>query len=63
MLERLEKENVPVGHWGDSESGKFRCVIGECASHGVRFAVIKELGSKGTDNYLYNELMKFYDKG
>ena len=63
LLERLEKENVPVGHWGDTESGNFRCMIGECAPHGVRFAVIKELGFKGTDDYLYNELMKFYDKG
>ena len=63
LLDRLEKEIVPVGHWGDTGSGNFRCMIGECAPWGVRVAVTKDLGCKGVREYLYNVLMKFYDNG
>ena len=62
MLERVKKENVPVEHWGDIKSGNFRCMIGDCAPHAVKVAVIKEMGYHRVDEYLYKEL-KFYDKG
>ena len=63
MLERVKKENVPVEHWGDVRSGNFRMLIGECAPHGVRVAVIKDMGYSKVDKFLYKELMKFYDNG
>ena len=50
-------------HWGDIESGNFRIMIGECAPHKVRVAVTKDLGFHETSEYLYKELMKFYDDG
>ena len=67
LLERLKKENVPVEHWrhhwGDAASMDFRWLIGECAPHGVRVAVIKDLGYNETGKFLFIELMKFYEKG
>ena len=63
MLERVKKEKVPVEHWGDKRSGNFRCLIGESAPHGVRVAVTKEMGFHEVGEFLYKELMKFYDKG
>ena len=63
MLEWVKKEKVAVEHWGDVKSGNFRCMIGDCAPHGVRVAVIKDMGFHSVDKYLYKEMMKFYDKG
>ena len=63
MLERVIKEKVPVEHWGDQRSENFRCMVGECAPHGVRVAVIKDLGFHEVSEFLYKELMNFYDKG
>ena len=67
LLERLKKENVPVEHWrhhwGDAASMDFRWLIGECAPHGVRVAVIKDLGYNETGKFLFTELRKFYEKG
>ena len=45
MLDRVRKENVPVEHWGTINSGNFKIMIGECAPHGVRVVVVKDLGS------------------
>ena len=63
MLESLMKEKVAVDYWGDVNSENFRDMLADCAPHGVRVAVIKDLGFKGTDTFLFTELMKFYDKG
>ena len=63
LLERVKKENVPVDYWGDVKSGNFRDMFPECAPLGVRVAVIKEMGFQEVTEYLYKELMKFYDKG
>ena len=62
MLDRVKKENVPVEHWGSIRSGNFKIMIGQCAPSRVRIAVVKELGSHKVDEWLYKELMKFYDK-
>ena len=63
MLERVKKENVPVEHWADKGSWNFRYIIEECTPHRVRVVVIKDLGCNEVDEFLYKELMKFYDKG
>ena len=60
MLERVMKEKVPAEHWCDANSGNFWCMIGECAPHG---AIIDKEGYQELGDYLYKELMKFYDKG
>ena len=62
MLDRVKKENVPVEHWGTVKSGNFEIMIGECAPHEVRVAVIKDMGFYEVDQWLYKELKKFYDK-
>ena len=63
MLDRVKKEEVPVEHWGTVKSGNFKIMIGECAPHRVRVAVGKDVGFHKADQWLYEELMKFYDKG
>ena len=60
MLDRVKKENVPVEHWGTINSGNFKIMMGQCAPHGVRVAVVKDLGCHKVNEWLYKELMKFY---
>ena len=62
MIKRLTIENRPVEYWGGKRSGNFRILIGECALPAVRIATVKELGSEETDNFLFSEMMKYYDK-
>ena len=62
LLDRVSQEKVLVEHWGTINSGNFKIMIGECAPHAVRVAVVKDLGSHEVDEWLYKELMKFYDK-
>ena len=62
MLERVKKEKVTAEHWGTIKSGNFKIMIGECAPHKVWVAVIKDMGGHEVDQWLYKELMKFYDK-
>ena len=62
MLDRVKKEKVPVEHWGSINSGNFKILIGECAPHAVRVAVVKDLGGQKLNEWLYQELMKYYDK-
>ena len=59
MLERVMKEKAPVEHWCDANSGNFWSMIGECAPHGT---IIGDQGYQESGDYLYKELMKFYDK-
>ena len=63
MLERVRNEKVPVEHWGNVQSGNFRGLIDECTPHWVRVAVIEDLGHEEENDFLYKELMMFYDKG
>ena len=63
MLERVVKEKLPAENWGDSNSGNFWGMIGNCAPPGVIEAVVKDLGCQESAEYLYKELMEFYDKG
>ena len=62
MLDRVKKEKVAVEHWGTIRSGNFKCTIGEYAPHGVRVAVVKDLGSNWVAQWLYKQLVKYYDK-
>ena len=62
MLDRVKKENVPVEHWGTINSGNFKIMMGDCAPHRVRVAVVKDMGGQEVNEWLYKELMKFYDK-
>ena len=63
MLEKVKKGKVPAEHWGDFRSGNFRELIGDCAPHGVRVAVIKDMGFNEVGEFLHKELMNFYDTG
>ena len=60
MLERVKKKKVPIEHWGDSNSGNFVCMLIECAPDA---ALIDEEEYQESREYLYKELMDFYDKG
>ena len=62
MLEWVKKEKLTAEHWGTIKSGNFKIMIGECAPHKVWVAVIKDMGGHEVDQWLYKELMKFYDK-
>ena len=62
-MEKVKKGKVPVEHWGDVRSGNFRELIGDCAPHGVRVAVIEDMGFHEVGEFLYNELKNFYDNG
>ena len=61
MLERVMKAKVPVEYWGDIRSDNFLVLIGECAPHRVRVAVIEDMGFHEVQKYLYNELKRFYE--
>ena len=63
MLERLRKLKLPLEHWGNVGSGNILSMVRGCAPEGVRKAVIEDLGDHGTGEYLYKELMKFYEEG
>ena len=54
---------VKKEHWGDVQSGNFRRMIGDCTPNWVNVSVIKDMGHRDAYDYLYKELMKFYDKG
>ena len=60
MLERVMKETIPFEHWGDGNSGNFVCMVIDCAPHG---AITDEQEYQESREYLYKELMNFYDKG
>ena len=61
VLERVKKEKVPVEYWDRNRN--FRELIADCAPHGVRVAVIEDLGYEETIDYLYKELLSSYDTG
>ena len=63
MLDRVKKEKFPFAHWGTLKSDNFKIMIAECAPHAVRVAVIEDMGFHEVDIWLYQELLKFYEKG
>ena len=63
MLESVIKEKIAVEYRRDFNSENFLDMFAKWAPHEDRVAVINELGFQGACEYLYKELMKFYDKG
>ena len=61
MLKVAARGKKPVEHWGDVQSGNFRRLIGDCTQNWVKESVIEDMGHREAYDYLYNELMKFYD--
>ena len=63
MLERLRKQKVPRGHWEDVGSGNFQGLMSFSAPFEVRMAVLKDMGKTEADEWLYQEMMRYYDTG
>ena len=68
MVDHLRTENKPVQWWGSSKSVIFCTLCSECASPTVRIAAMEEWRKKKKTNnekvgdFLYKELMIYYDK-
>ena len=63
MLERLRKQKVPRGHWEDVGSGNFQGLMSFSAPFEVRMAVLKDMGKNEVDEWLYQEMKRYYDIG
>ena len=62
MINQLTIANRPAWWWGSTRSTIFRNLISDCAVPDVRIAAVKDLGNEEVDDFLHNELMKYYDK-
>ena len=62
MVKILRKSKVPMGYWEDVGSGNFQGLICSCAPHDVRMAVSTDLGHNEADEYLYKEMIRYYEK-